>query len=88
MSPEALRLELLRMRDEDQTLRAELADDGSLFDGYHPRVKEVHRRNAARLAEVIDQHGKSLRSGRAKPDGANRKLETIRRAESPTRTED
>lgn len=57
MSAEALRLELLRMREEDQAVRAGLAADGSLFDGYHPRMEEVHRRNAARLAEVIDRHG-------------------------------
>ena len=54
---ESLKLELLRMRDEDQAVRAELAADGSLFDGYHPRMEEMHRRNAARLAEVINQHG-------------------------------
>jgi hypothetical protein len=45
------------MRDEDQAVRAELAADGALFDGYHPRMEEVHRRNAARLAEVIGRHG-------------------------------
>ncbi len=45
------------MRDEDQAVRAEVAADGSLFDGYHPRMEEVHWRNASRLAEVLDQHG-------------------------------
>jgi len=38
-------------------VRAELAADGSLFDGYHPRVAEVHRRDAARLTEILDRHG-------------------------------
>jgi hypothetical protein len=57
MRAEALRLELLRLRDEDQAVRAELAADGLLSDGYHPRMEEVHRRNAARLAEVIGQRG-------------------------------
>jgi len=54
---ESLRLELLQMRESDQAVREELAADGSLFDGYHPRMEEVHRRNAARLAEIIEQHG-------------------------------
>jgi hypothetical protein len=53
----ALRAELLAMAEEDQRVRAELAADGSLFDGYHPRMAEVHRRNAARLATVLDRHG-------------------------------
>src|SRR3954468_270010 len=53
----ALHAELLAMADEDRRGRAELAADGSLFDGYHPRMAEVHRRNAAGLIEVIEEHG-------------------------------
>lgn len=49
--------ELLRMSAEDRRVRQELLDDGSLFDGYHPRMEEVHRRNAARLRAILDQHG-------------------------------
>ena len=45
------------MAAEDQEMRAELAADGSLFDGYHPRMAEVHRRDAARLAAILDRHG-------------------------------
>ncbi len=52
-----LRDELLFMEEEDLRVRAELAADGSLFDGYHPRMEEVHRRNAARLRAIIDAHG-------------------------------
>ena len=52
-----LRAELLAMAEEDQRVRAELAADGSLFDGYHPRMAEVHRRNAARLTAILDRHG-------------------------------
>ncbi len=51
-----LREELLAMAAEDQRVRAELAADGSLFDGYHPRMAEVHRRNAARLEAILDRH--------------------------------
>src|SRR5262245_10098602 len=54
---ETLRNELLDMAAEDQRVRAELAADGSLFDGYHPRMAEVHRRNAARLMDIIEEYG-------------------------------
>jgi hypothetical protein len=56
MNPE-LRNELLRMAEHDRAVRAELAADGSLFEGYHPRMEQVHRHNAARLREVIAGHG-------------------------------
>jgi uncharacterized protein DUF6624 len=52
-----LRDELVSMEEEDLRVRAELADGGALSDGYHPRMEEVHRRNAARLREIIDAHG-------------------------------
>lgn len=45
------------MAEDDANVRAELAADGSLFDGYHPHMEEVHKRNAARLMEIIDEHG-------------------------------
>ncbi len=53
----ALRGELVAMAEEDQRVRAELAADGSLFDGYHPRMRAVHDKNAARLTEIIGQFG-------------------------------
>ena len=53
----ALRGELLAMAEEDQRVRAELAADGSLSEGYHPKMQAVHDRNAARLTEVIGRHG-------------------------------
>jgi hypothetical protein len=52
-----LRDELVSMEEEDLRVRSELVADGSLFDGYHPRMEEVHRRNAARLREIMDAHG-------------------------------
>lgn len=51
---QSLREELLATEAEDRRVRAELAADGSLFDGYHPRMAEVHRRNAGRLAAPAD----------------------------------
>lgn len=53
----ALRDQLLRMQASDQQLRAELAASGSLHDGYHPRMAQVHRDNAQALREVISRHG-------------------------------
>ena len=41
----------------DQAVRAELAADGSLFEGYHPRMAAVHDANAARLRAIIADHG-------------------------------
>jgi hypothetical protein len=54
---QALRDELVAMDEHDQAVRAELAADGSLFEGYHPRMAEVHRANAARLREIIAEFG-------------------------------
>lgn len=54
---DALRAELMQMDEYDQTVRAELAADGSLFDGYHPRMAAVHDANAARLRAIIVTQG-------------------------------
>jgi hypothetical protein len=52
-----IRRELLEMAAEDGRVRAELAADGSLFQGYHPRMRAVHDRHAARLAPILATHG-------------------------------
>ncbi|UFP93009.1 DUF6624 domain-containing protein [Gloeobacter morelensis] len=52
-----LRIELVAMAAEDQIVRAELAADGSLFAGYHPRMEAVHRRNAGRLEAILVAYG-------------------------------
>lgn len=57
MVNEPLRNELLRMRDEDLTVRQELLDAGQLGGAYVPRMEVVHLKNAARLRELIDQYG-------------------------------
>lgn len=57
MLNEVLRAELVMMDAHDQTVRAELAADGSLFQGYHPRMAAVHDANAARLHEIVREHG-------------------------------
>lgn len=59
---EALRTELIQMDEYDQAVRAELAADGSLFEGYHPRMAAVHDANAARLRAIIADHGWPIES--------------------------
>ena len=41
----------------DDEVRAQLLADGVLFDGYHPAMAAVHDANAARLSEILDEHG-------------------------------
>lgn len=57
MTNPEMRRKLLDMVAEDQRVRAELAATGELFDGYAPRMEEVHRRNARELAGMIERHG-------------------------------
>jgi len=45
------------MAAEDIRVRAELLETGVLGDGYHPRMREVHERNTARLKQIIAEHG-------------------------------
>ncbi|MCI0603505.1 hypothetical protein L0156_10895 [bacterium] len=52
-----LRNQLLRLIEEDERVREELATDGSLFEGYHQRMEAVHRKNAAQLRTIIQEHG-------------------------------
>lgn len=57
MNSETLKKELLEMISIDEMVREELAQTGELYAGYHPRMAEVHRRNAKRLDEIVAQHG-------------------------------
>ncbi len=45
------------MAAEDLSLREELAADGSLFEGYHPRMQQVHKSNAEGLLKIMQEHG-------------------------------
>jgi hypothetical protein len=56
-SEPALAAELIALAAEDARVRGELLEKGVLFEGYHPRMEAVHRRNAARLGEIISWHG-------------------------------
>lgn len=52
-----LAIELRAMADEDTRVRTELLHEGVLFEGYHPRMAEVHRRNADRLGRIFETFG-------------------------------
>ena len=69
---DALAIELIAMAEEDQRVRGELLAEGVLFDGYHPRMAEVHHRNAVRLAALMEEMGWPGRSvvGREAADAA------------------
>ena len=65
-----LRTQLLALAAEDRQVRSEIAAAGELSQfGYHPRMEEVHRRNAARLRIILAQHGWPDES-MVGPDGA------------------
>jgi hypothetical protein len=53
----SVRTELLAMAENDLRLRTELEADGSLFQGYHLRMRALHDANAARLGAILDDHG-------------------------------
>jgi hypothetical protein len=57
MPEERLAAELIAMAAEDERVRAQLAANGSLFDGYHPDMAALHRRHATRLRDIIEAHG-------------------------------
>lgn len=57
MLNDALRREVLAMREEDFRVRSELMALGELGGSYVTRMEEVHVRNAARLRELIAEHG-------------------------------
>ncbi|MFO7593394.1 MAG: DUF6624 domain-containing protein [Pseudomonadota bacterium] len=53
-----LRQELLSMQGEDERLMRELMEAGELRqEGYHPRLKQLHENNIARLKEIIVEYG-------------------------------
>ena len=54
---DTLRRELLDLTAEDLRVRTILENDGRLFRGYDPEMEDVHRRNSARLRDMIAEHG-------------------------------
>jgi hypothetical protein len=64
-----LRSELLAMKSEDEELHTELSSAGALTGHYVPSLQAVHERNAARLREIVLEHGWPNEE-RVGPDGA------------------
>lgn len=67
---EELRQKLLQMRAEDLSVREALAETGELFEGYAPRMEQVHLKNAAELETMIEENGGWLRKSLVGEDGA------------------
>lgn len=54
----ALRQQLVEMAEEDQRVLRELFDAGELpSEDYHPKMRQVHEKNALALKGVIARHG-------------------------------
>lgn len=54
--------ELIKMAEHDLRIREELLKEGKLSQGYHPMMESVHKKNAARLDEIIDTVGYPTKS--------------------------
>ena len=54
---QSLRQKLSEMVTEDKRTRKELAKTGELFEGYHPKMEQVHLKNARELERMIDRRG-------------------------------
>lgn len=52
-----LRARLLELAALDLRLRDALAQDGRLYDGYHPDMRACHENNAHALMEIVTAHG-------------------------------
>lgn len=57
MINEALRDELVAMRDEDRRVRQELVDSGELGGSNVPRMEDVHCNNAEKLNKIVNEYG-------------------------------
>jgi len=49
--------ELIEMAQLDLQVREKLLNEGALAGGYHPEMEAVHKKNAVRLTEIIDEIG-------------------------------
>lgn len=67
---EALRAELLAMREADLSLRERLLKTGILNEGYHPEMEALHLKNAVRLDELLRRLGRFPGRSDAGEDGA------------------
>lgn len=53
-----LKAEIISMAEADQRVLQELAETGELdTTDYHPRVHEIHKKNTARMKEIVREYG-------------------------------
>jgi hypothetical protein len=57
MIDQKLRSELLNMQTEDEQLHTQLSHAGALTGHYVPALQAIHEKNAARLREMVSEHG-------------------------------
>jgi hypothetical protein len=57
MIDQELRAELLAMKAEDEQLHTQLSNADALTGHYVPALQTVHEKNAARLREIVSEHG-------------------------------
>ncbi|MCW0233641.1 MAG: hypothetical protein OJJ21_08595 [Ferrovibrio sp.] len=66
---QSLRQRLIGMVEDSRRLRAVLAADGSLFQGYNEQLRNLHNSHAKALADIVDAQGWPGKS-KAGEDGA------------------
>lgn len=54
---EELKNRLVKMVEEENHLKDELASDGSLYEGYPSRIRELHLIQANELERIVETHG-------------------------------
>jgi len=54
---EKLKSRLVQMVEDESRLRTELASDGSLYEGYPKRIRELHLSQANELERIMETHG-------------------------------
>jgi hypothetical protein len=57
MDTKQIQKQLHDMLDTDLQKRKQLLESGSLFDGYHPEMEQVHVTNSKRLEQLINEFG-------------------------------
>jgi hypothetical protein len=57
MMDQSLRQKLIGMVEDSRRLRAVLAADGTLFQGYNEKLRNMHNAHAKALADIVDTRG-------------------------------
>ena len=52
-----IREKLIALQNKDLEIRQHFVENRELFDGYNPKMEEIHKENAKQLKKIIKQHG-------------------------------